>query len=197
MAEFVETKLAGDTFAFLPDAKTGTDAPSVKLYFKHSPAPSKAQPGSLAGFFKGGESHSSSPKIYKSPRIGLDLSHPGTTGPEVKPLHPRIRFLPRRYRYFTHPSELVANGRAQTFLGIVYSRMPSDIDKGLKDRKMLAEVVRLSGMKEGTATKYLADYVGGRAGGAKLLEDFIRLKGKSAASSPSTYLIMMGAISAL
>ena len=197
VAEFVETKLAGDTFAFLPDAKTGTDAPSVKLYFKHSPAPSKAQPGSLAGFFKGGESHSSSPKIYKSPRIGLDLSHPGTTGPEVKPLHPRIRFLPRRYRYFTHPSELVANGRAQTFLGIVYSRMPSDIDKGLKDRKMLAEVVRLSGMKEGTATKYLADYVGGRAGGAKLLEDFIRLKGKSAASSPSTYLIMMGAISAL
>jgi len=94
--------------------------------------------------------------MYKSPRIGLDLSHPGTTGPEVKPLQgSRIRFLPRRYRYFAHPSELVANGRAQTFLGIVYSRIPSDIDKGLNDRKILAEVVRLSGMKEYTNPRLL------------------------------------------
>jgi hypothetical protein len=132
VAEFVETKLAGDTCAFLPEANTDTDAPSVKLYFKHSQ--SRAHPGSLAGFFTGEESHSSGSKIYKSPRIGLDLSHPGATGPAVKPLHSRICFLPRRYRYFTHPSELVAHGRAQTFLGIVYSRMPFDVDKGLKDR---------------------------------------------------------------
>lgn len=178
ISELVETKWAGERTAFLHSAIPGADAPSFKLYLKHSP-------------------HSPSLKIYNSPRIGLDLSHPGTTGPEVKPLHSRIRFLPKRYRYFTNPSELVANGRTQTFLGVLYSCISSDLDQSLKDKKAVAEVVRLSGMKEGTVTRYIADYAAGRAGGARTLAGFVGPKGKGAASSPSTYLKMMGAISAL
>ena len=178
ISELVETKWAGERTAFLHSADPGADAPSFKLYLKHSP-------------------HSPGVKIYNSPRIGLDLSHPGTTGPEVEPLHSRVQFLPKRYRYFTNPSELVANGRTQTFLGVLYSCISSDFDQSLKDQKVLAEVVRLSGMKEGTVTRYIADYAAGRAGAARTLAGFIGLKGKGAASSPSTYLKMMGAISAL
>jgi hypothetical protein len=180
ISELVETKWAGERTAFLHSANPA-DTPSFKLYLKHSPS----------------NRHSPGLKIYNSPRIGLDLSHPGTTGPEVKPLHSRIRFLPKRYRYFTNPSELVANGRTQTFLGVLYSCISSDVNQSLKDQKVLAEVVRLSGMKEGTVTRYIADYAAGRAGGAKTLAGFVGPKGKGAASSPSTYLKMMGAISAL
>jgi len=136
-------------------------------------------------------------KIYNSPRIGLDLSHPGTTGQEVKPLHSRIRFLPKRYRHFTNPSELVANGRTQTFLGVLYSCLSSDVDQSLKDQKVLAEDVRLSGMEEATVTGYIADYAAGRAGGARTLAGFVGPKGKGTVSSPSTYLKMMSAISAV
>ena len=70
-------------------------------------------------------------------------------------LHSRIRFLPKRYRYFIDPSELVANGRTQTFLGVLYSCLSCDVDPSLKDQKVLVEVVRLSRMKEGTIIRYI------------------------------------------
>ncbi|EDR12602.1 uncharacterized protein LACBIDRAFT_311161 [Laccaria bicolor S238N-H82] len=112
ISELIETKWAGERTAFIHSDNPGADTPSYKLYLKHSP-------------------HSPGLKIYNSPRIGLDLSHPGTTGPEVKPLHSRIRFLPKRYRYFTNPSKLVANGRTQTFLGVLYSCIFSPSNTGL------------------------------------------------------------------
>ncbi|CAA7259414.1 unnamed protein product [Cyclocybe aegerita] len=139
------------------------------------------------------------PKIYFSPRIGLDLSHPGTTGPSTLPLHPRIRFLTKKYRFFVHPDQLVANGRAQTFLGILESciEQDSDYDAALKKQSLNGQIVRLSGIKSATAAKYLADYVSGRKAGVKAVEEFIGPKGKGASSSPATYLKMMGALSKL
>ncbi|KIK00552.1 hypothetical protein K443DRAFT_7599 [Laccaria amethystina LaAM-08-1] len=98
ISELVETKWAGERSAFLHTDNPGADTPSFKLYLEYSPL-KKDSPGL---------------KIYNSPRIGLDLSHPGTTGLEVNPLHSRIRFLPKRHRYFTNPSALVANGGTQT-----------------------------------------------------------------------------------
>ncbi|KAH9482101.1 hypothetical protein JR316_0004196 [Psilocybe cubensis] len=134
--------------------------------------------------------------IYYSPRIGLELSHPGTTNTKIHPLHPRIRFLPKRYRFFSRPHLLTVNGRAQTFLGVLHACVaahPSGLDKlGLS-----RDVARLSGIKEATAAKYLADYMAGRDGGAALLDTFVGPKGKGVASSPASYLKMMGAISTL
>jgi hypothetical protein len=40
-------------------------------------------------------------------------------GLRILPLHPRIQFLSKSYRFFTHPQGLVANGRPQTFLGVL------------------------------------------------------------------------------
>jgi hypothetical protein len=134
------------------------------------------------------------PTIYFSPRIGLDLSHPGTTSATTLPLHPRIRFLPRKYRFFTHPEWLVANGRPQTFLGVLHSLIASS-SAGLKTPSLGNDIARITKTKEATAAKYLAEYVAGRDAGIGLLDSFIGAKGKGASSSPATYLKMMGALS--
>lgn len=138
--------------------------------------------------------------IYFSPRIGLDLSHPGTTSPSLLPLHPRIRFLPKRYRFFVHPKLLVANGRPQTFLGVLQSLIPvndDEQDERLKKAYLSSNIAKVMRIKEATSTKYLADYRAGRAAGVEALHAFIGPKGKGAASSPATYLRMMGALSTI
>ncbi|PPQ92768.1 hypothetical protein CVT25_003877 [Psilocybe cyanescens] len=134
--------------------------------------------------------------IYFSPRIGLELSHPGITSATTLPLHPRIRFLPKRYRFFSRPHLLTVNGRPQTFLGVLQSCIASD-PNGLQKPGLSRDIARLTGIKESTAAKYLADYMSGRDAGAELLNSVIGPQGKGASSSPATYLKMMGAISAL
>jgi hypothetical protein len=59
-------------------------------------------------------SHATSP-VFRSPRIGLDLSNPET---KANPTHPRIVFVGKLYQYFTHPELLIANARIQTFVGL-------------------------------------------------------------------------------
>ena len=54
-------------------------------------------------------------QIYKSSRIGLDLSHPST---RLDPSDRRVRYVSNPYRYFVLPHLLTANGRGQTFLGV-------------------------------------------------------------------------------
>ncbi|KAF8967490.1 hypothetical protein BDZ97DRAFT_1916773 [Flammula alnicola] len=178
--DLVENKWEKNTSAFHSDASNHTTCMFLK------PVPSTT-------------TQKRPPTIYFSPRIGLDLSHPGTTSPTTLPLHPRIRFLPRRYRFFVHPEWLVANGRPQTFLGVLQSCIssyPSHAD-GLKKASLSREIARITGTKESTSAKYLADYIAGRTAGVGLLESFIGTKGKGASSSVSTYLKMMGALSNL
>ncbi|KAF9477837.1 hypothetical protein BDN70DRAFT_861153 [Pholiota conissans] len=134
------------------------------------------------------------PTVYRSPRIGLDLSHPGTTSVTALPLHPRIQFLPRKYRFFTHPELLVANGRPQTFLGVLQT-LAVVLPAGLKTPSLGSNIARITKTKDATAAKYLADYVAGRDGGPSLVDQFIGTKGKGASSSPATYLRMLGALS--
>lgn len=138
-------------------------------------------------------------KIYYSPRIGLDLSHPGTTSAKVLPIHPRIQFLPKKYRFFTRPELLVANGRAQTFLAVLDSLEGSSATNASASKKasLSINISRITGTKEATAAKYLADYNAGREMGVDLIDSFIGSKGKGASSSPATYLKMMGALSTL
>lgn len=148
-------------------------------------------------------------KVYYSPRIGLDLSHPGTTGPTVLPLHPRIRYLVRPYRFFVQPDQLTANGRAHTFLGVLNGiteqqtktktegNPTAAIDKALAKPFLSSEVVKITGIKDNTAAKYLLEYKSGRTTGNAAIESQIGPKGKGAASSPATYLKLMGGLSKL
>ncbi|KAH6879912.1 hypothetical protein BKA70DRAFT_1576095 [Coprinopsis sp. MPI-PUGE-AT-0042] len=181
--ELVENKWEGNTSAF--PSTDASESPPISLRVV-----SKASLGLTAA---------SLPTIYKSPRIGLDLSHPGTTSPKVKPLHSRIQFLPRNYRYFIKPDELVANGRIQTFVGLVnhFAAAYEDMDAALRNQKLVGEICRTMGLKDATAKKYLAYFKEGREGGIDSLEEFIGPKGKGASSSPASYLTMMGAMSDL
>ena len=186
ISDLVENKWAGDTSAFI----SGKDERSTGLFLRPSPV---SEPSSTSS------SSRAASTIYFSPRIGLDLSHPGTTNPEILPLHPRIQFLPKRYRFFTHPEELVANGRPQTFLGVlsICTSSYSNLTEALKKPLLSQEISALMALKEPACTKYLAEYVAGREGGVDLLKSFVGLKGKGASSSPSSYLRMMGALSNL
>jgi hypothetical protein len=181
ISDLVENKWAEDTFAFI----SGRDERSTRLFLRPVSEPSSSSRAAST--------------IYFSPRIGLDLSHPGTTYPEILPLHPRIQFLPKPYRFFTHPQELVANGRPQTFLGILSLCISTDSDftEALKKPLLSQEIAALMALKETTCAKYLAEYVAGREGGVDLLKSFVGPKGKGSSSSPSSYLRMMGALSNL
>jgi len=88
ISDLVENKWAGDTCAFISEK----DERSTRLFLRPVSEPSLTSSSSRAAS-----------TIYFSPRIGLDLSHPGTTNPEILPLHPRIQFLPKPYRFFYPP----------------------------------------------------------------------------------------------
>lgn len=198
IGDLVNERWNGDTSAF---PSKDPNAPLAKYTLHLEPRGAKA----------------TAPEIYSSPRIGLDLSHPGTTSAKVRPHHSRIRFLPRLYRYFREPHLLVANGRCQTFVGVVQhcakglakpkhryvqeevtAKSPEEeFSDALKNPRLLIDVCKTMALKEATARKYLADYKDGREGGEDVLDAFVGLKGKGASSSPQKYLVMMGALSVL
>jgi len=162
--------MGGNTIAF-PQASTGGNA---------SPASMCLRP-------KIRTKNGVQPTIYRSPRVGLDLSNPRTA---ESPTDPRVIYISKPYRYFIHPHLLTSNGRGHTFLGIY--RMCLDSDQFKSDDDTLGEIIRLSGLKETTAVKYLADYNAGLQNGT--LHSFIGSSGKGASASPATYLKMMGTL---
>ncbi|KAG5342940.1 hypothetical protein C0989_005889 [Termitomyces sp. Mn162] len=163
--ELVEQKWAGDTSVF------GSRPTSLFLRAK---APS-SQP---------------KPTVYRSPRIGLDLSHPGTTASSS---HPRVVFLTRPYRYISCPECLTSKGRPQTFLGVLQSCLDT-ICAGhdLASKHVLNELMRITGLGEKTASRYLEYYKNGLKSGK--LKNFVGPQGKGASSSPAIYLQMMGTL---
>jgi hypothetical protein len=124
----------------------------------------------------------------------LELSHPGTT---ASLSHPRVFFLAQRYRYFVHPHLLTSNGRTQTFLGVLQACLDTERygEVPLHNFSLHKAVADLTGLKSITVAKYMAEYQAGINGGR--LESFVGPSGKGAAGSPSTYLNMMGTLSAL
>lgn len=150
------------------------------------------------------DSSSKLSQIHKSPRIGLDLSHPGTTVPisesKLMDLHPRVRFLPKMYRYMIKPEEL-GKGRGQTFYGFIHAILGTRSnmsDRTLSgDKDLRAALVSNLGIKNDAVKKYLLEYEAGRDKGLKHLERCIGHSGKGMAVSPSSYLSMMGALDAV
>ena len=133
ISDLVENIWAGDTCAFTSEK----DERSTRLFLRPVSEPSSTSSSSRI-----------TSTIYFSPRIGLDLSHPGTTNPEILPIHPRIQFLPKPYRFFAHPEVLVANGRPQTFLGVLSLCISTDSDftEVLKKPLLSKEIATLMGL---------------------------------------------------
>ena len=126
------------------------------------------------------------PVVYNSPRIGLELSHPGTTSSASDP---RIVYVQKPYRFFVQPHLLTANGRVQTFLGLYTMLSEAEM---LSEDSVLQEVSRITGLKHASVVKYASEFSHGRGKGR--VEQFIGAAGKGAASSPAQYLRMMGTL---
>ncbi|KAH9919714.1 uncharacterized protein B0H18DRAFT_937053 [Fomitopsis serialis] len=185
VAELVTARLRGDISAFSISVGGAVgSAPPVTV-----PAATNAhlrlmriQPN--RGRFK--------PRIFQSPRIGLDLSNPDI--PKENPhYHSRVQFVAKHYRYFVHPHLLTANGRGQTFLGVYLqcTAQPQFDD----DDEIIEEVARLTGLKVQTARNYLAEYRWGLEQGQ--LKAFLGTAGKGASAAPATFLRMMGTLAKL
>ena len=168
ISELVEQKWGRSTSAFPVVSTKGNSSPT-SLYLR--PKVSNEQDGKSV--------------IYRSSRVGLDLSHPSTTESSTDP---RVIYISKLYRYFIHPHLLTSNGRGHTFLGIYRSCL----DSGQSDDHILREIIRLSGLKEQKVVKYLADYNAGLQEGT--LHSFVGSAGKGASASPATYLKMMGTL---
>ena len=181
ISDLVEHKWARDSSAFLPSVSPETRETPASLYLKPLPCDiSRREP------------------VYRSPRIGLELSHPGTTATAT---HPRVIFLSKRYRYFVHPHLLTSNGRTQTFLGVLQTCLDTGrygenpLKSGDKSDELRKELSEITGLKNSTVVKYIAEYQAGINSGR--LHSFVGPSGKGASASPSTYLNMMGTLSRL
>jgi hypothetical protein len=152
-------------------------------------APSTEDPNSNpATFFIGvKEPTSAPPQMYKSPRIGIELSHPST---RLDPSDRRVRYVSKPYRYFILPHLLTANGRGQTFFG-VHNHCVNVLQISKKPQ-LLGKIASVTGMQPQTVEKYLNTYREALASGE--LERFIGSRGKGASSSPHTFLQLVGSL---
>ena len=154
-------------------------------------APPSAENPDLNSLFIGVKDKSASTRaplqIYKSSRIGLDLSHPST---RLDPSDRRVRYVSKPYRYFVLPHLLTANGRGQTFLG-VHDHCVNALQISKKSL-LVGKISSLTGVRSQTVDKYLNTYREALEAGE--LERFIGARGKGASSSPGTFLQLMGAL---
>lgn len=167
ISELVSVKWKGDIAALsIPSQPRG-----VYMYLRKRPA----------------SSFVTSP-VFRSPRIGLDLSNPYT---KANPTHPRIVFVGKLYRYFTHPDLLIANGRTQTFVGL-YLALVEEKKYEPGSYQFRNELIKLTGIKYMTLVKYVLDYEFGFERGK--LEEFVGAAGKGTSASASAYIRMMGTL---
>lgn len=135
-------------------------------------------------------------QIYRSPRVGLELSHgsiplPSSDGTQATLAHPRTTYVSRAYRYFVSPALLTSNGRGHTFLA-VYQDLAGKTPSNKRDVDLAAQVAAITGLKLATATKYLEEYRASQASGS--LRAFVGPQGKGVGSSPVSFLRLMGAL---
>ena len=136
-------------------------------------------------------------RIYRSPRIGLDISHPSIS-PSNLHTHPRVLFVRQSYRFFAHPSLLTANGRGQTFLGVYDAVSP---DYRPYDAELPRVLERLTGWKIATVNKCSAEYMAGLDGscddgkkGEEAMRQWMGKREKGVASSMTGWLRMIGTL---
>ena len=134
-----------------------------------------------AALFVGSKQSHTSSQIYKSPRIGIDLSNTSSSDR-------RMQYVCKLYRFYILPRLLTANGRGQTFLG-VYDHCIDTLQ--ISTSSLRSKIATLTGLQLQTVDKYLKAYQDALASGE--LEPFIGPSGKGAASSPVPFLQLVGA----
>jgi len=145
-------------------------------------APSSENPASIpAALFIGSKQMHTSSQIYKSSRIGIDLSNPSSSDR-------RMQYVCKPYRFYILPRLLTANGRGQTFLG-VYDHCVDTLQ--VSKPAVAGKIASLTGLQSQTVEKYLKAYRDALASGE--LGHFIGPSGKGAASSPVPFLQLVGA----
>ncbi|KDN44791.1 hypothetical protein RSAG8_05264, partial [Rhizoctonia solani AG-8 WAC10335] len=154
----VEGVWKGDTTAFLPGSEPG---PS-RVFLR----PVERKGAKL-------------PKMYTSPRVGLELSRIQTPG-EATALHPRVQYVIRPYRFFTHP-ELMGTIRPQTFYGLLQAH-----EAGQLARSGIADV---SGMKPTQVPTFFGYVDEGRKAGPKAVKDFNKPSSLPPATTSPTPLL--------
>ncbi|KAI0658678.1 hypothetical protein C8Q70DRAFT_1054817 [Cubamyces menziesii] len=181
ITELVAVNWDGDIGAFPPaaDALSQAARPSTMWLRRIHDSPCPPSPPT--------ETH---PRIFRSPRIGLDISHPSIPPGAGAAAHPRVAFVARPYRFFVRPRLLTANGRGQTFLGVHDALRARGYCAG--DAELVAELVRLAGVQSPTAGKYLGALRGGERDGE--MGEWIGPRGKTVLSSVTAWLRMMGTL---
>lgn len=169
--ELVNDKWKGDISAFRAPLPEDPDSNPVTLYVGVKETTGTASP----------------PQMYKSPRVGIELSHPST---RLNSSDQRVRYVSKPYRYFILPHLLTANGRGQTFLGVRNHCV--DVLQISKRSSLAGKIASLTGLRAQTVDKYLSTYQEALETGE--LERFIGLRGKGASSSAGTFLQLMGAL---
>jgi hypothetical protein len=169
--ELVNDKWKGDISAFRAPLPEDPDSNPVTLYVGVKETTGTASP----------------PQVYKSPRVGIELSHPST---RLNSSDQRVRYVSKPYRYFILPHLLTANGRGQTFLGVRNHCV--DVLQISKRSSLAGKIASLTGLRAQTVDKYLSTYQEALETGE--LERFIGLRGKGASSSAGTFLQLMGAL---
>jgi hypothetical protein len=169
--ELVNDKWKGDISAFRAPLPEDPDSNLVTLYVGVKETTGTSSP----------------PQVYKSPRVGIELSHPST---RLNSSDQRVRYVSKPYRYFILPHLLTANGRGQTFLGVRNHCV--DVLQISKRSSLAGKISSLTGLRAQTVDKYLSTYQEALETGE--LERFIGLRGKGASSSAGTFLQLMGAL---
>ncbi|KAI8989903.1 hypothetical protein BD414DRAFT_577694 [Trametes punicea] len=180
ITELVAVNWDGDIAAFPPSPATARERVST-MWLRRRPDTDTA--GSSA------PSQKDRPRIFRSPRIGLDISHPSVVLTSAS-THPRVKFVSRPYRFFVSPHLLTANGRGQTFLGVYDALQKAGYCES--DEELLSELARLTAVKGPTAAKYWGALKAGLESGE--LGEWVGPKGKTVLSSVTAWLKMMGTL---
>ncbi|CAE6477535.1 unnamed protein product [Rhizoctonia solani] len=123
------------------------------------------------------------PVMYSSPRIGLELSRIQTAG-EATATHPRVRYVLRPYRFFTHP-ELMGPIRPQTFYGLLLAQEAGQLTRSIAD---------VTGMKPIQIPTYSGYVEAGRNAGPKAIKDFVSEQGRGVGPVAPKFLKMAGVV---
>ena len=185
----VDELLRASGAADIPELVNEKWSGDISAFRTPSPAADSNPPAAVTLFMgiKEAAASRAPPQMYKSPRIGLDLSHPST---RLDPSDRRVRYVSKPYRYFVLPNLLTANGRGQTFLGVHNHCV--NVLQITKKSSLVGKIASLTGVKSQTVHKYLNTYQDALASGE--LERFIGSSGKGASASPGTFLQLMGAL---
>lgn len=194
IAGLVNDIWGGDTSAWpshSPSSKSATSSSNASLHLVPIPTES-GQPSAP----------NQVPTVYRSPRIGLDLSHSSIpAGPQAALQHPRAQYVARPYRFFMNPELLTANGRGHTFLGVFLALTVSSDGRVLSDSELKGLLVKRTGLKLPTVENYMDQYrkglQDGKTRGGSAVGSFLGAKGKGAGSGPVTALKLFGALNGI